>query len=196
MIIRRLLLFARLSYYLTAYNRLTDYSLQIHKLTKSSTLLSFWPAGFILPPNHWKLTDIFFSNMDPLGAAWGVLMKMLSRLLRFWRRPDRGDKRRRGKIFIFPSRNNCLLFKLFLLCFFLIFPKTSMKKEQNLHSFVSLSLLTLKLVGSDYYADPAKALSSPSFCDYARITVSRECRLWHINILTASKHRQWKIIKK
>ena len=70
-----------------------------------------------------------------------------------------------------------------------------MKKEQNLHSFVSLSLLTLKLVGNDYYVDPAKALSFPSFCDYARITVSRECRLWHINILTASKHRQWKMIK-
>ena len=65
-IIRRLLLFARLSYYFTPYNRLTDYSLQVHKLTKSSTLLSFWPAGFILPPNHWKFTDIFF----PKWTLW------------------------------------------------------------------------------------------------------------------------------
>ena len=48
---RRLLLFARLSYYFTPYNRLTDYSQQVHKLTKSSTLLLFWPAGFIPPPN-------------------------------------------------------------------------------------------------------------------------------------------------
>ena len=65
-IIRRLLLFARLSYYFTPYNRLTDYSLQVHKLKKSSTLLSFWPAGFIPPPNDWKLTDIFF----PIWTLW------------------------------------------------------------------------------------------------------------------------------
>ena len=65
-IIRRFLLFARLSYYFTPYNRLTDYSLQVHKLTKSSTLLSFWPAGFIPPPNDWKLTDIFF----PISTLW------------------------------------------------------------------------------------------------------------------------------
>ena len=65
-IIRRFLLIARLSYYFTPYNRLTDYSLQVHKLTKSSTLLSFWPAGFILPPNHWKLTEIFF----PIWTLW------------------------------------------------------------------------------------------------------------------------------
>ena len=65
-IIRRLLLFARLSYYFTPYNRLTDYSLQVHKLKKSSTLLSFWPAGFIPPPNDWKLTDNFF----PISTLW------------------------------------------------------------------------------------------------------------------------------
>ena len=65
-IIRRLLLFARLSYYFTPYNRLTDYSLQVHKLKKSSTLLSFWPAGFIPPPNDWKLTDKFF----PIPIFW------------------------------------------------------------------------------------------------------------------------------
>ena len=59
-IIRRLLLFARLSYYFTPYNRLTDYSLQVHKLTKSSTLLSFWPAGFILPPIIENLLIYFF----------------------------------------------------------------------------------------------------------------------------------------
>ena len=67
-IIRRFLLFARLSYYFTPYNRLTDYSLQVHKLTKSSTLLSFWPAGFILPANHWKLPDIFF-QYGPFGRG-------------------------------------------------------------------------------------------------------------------------------
>ena len=65
-IIRRLLLFARLSYYFTLHNRLTDYSQQVHKLTKSSTLLSFWPAGFIPPPNDWKLADIFF----PIWTFW------------------------------------------------------------------------------------------------------------------------------
>ena len=65
-IIRRFLLFARLSYYFTPYNRLTDYSLQVHKLKKSSTLLSFWPAGFIPPPNDWKLTDAFF----PISILW------------------------------------------------------------------------------------------------------------------------------
>ena len=65
-IIRRLLLFTRLSYYFTPYNRLTDYSLEVHKLTKSSTLLSFWPAGSIPPPNDWKLTDIFF----PIWTLW------------------------------------------------------------------------------------------------------------------------------
>ena len=65
-IIRRLLLFARSSYYFTPYNRLTDYSLEVHKLTKSPTLLSFWPAGSIPPPNDWKLTDIFF----PIWTLW------------------------------------------------------------------------------------------------------------------------------
>ena len=48
---KQFLLFARLSCYFTPYNRLTDYSLEVHKLTKSPTLLSFWPAGSIPPPN-------------------------------------------------------------------------------------------------------------------------------------------------
>ena len=63
---KQFLHFARLSYYFTPYNRLTDYSLEVHKLTKSSTLLSFWPAGSIPPPNDWKLTDIFF----PIWTLW------------------------------------------------------------------------------------------------------------------------------
>ena len=67
-IIRRLLLFARLSYYFTPYNRLTDYSLQVHKLTKSSTLLSFWPAGFILPPIIENLL-IYFFQYGPFGRG-------------------------------------------------------------------------------------------------------------------------------
>ena len=67
-IIRRLLLFARLSYYFTPYNRLTDYSQQVHKLTKSSTLLSFWPAGFILPPIIENLL-IYFFQYRPFGRG-------------------------------------------------------------------------------------------------------------------------------
>ena len=77
-IIRRFLLFARLSYYFTPYNRLTDYSLQVHKLKKSSTLLSFWPAGFIPPPNDWKLTDIFIpiSTLWARCGGWALIIKI------------------------------------------------------------------------------------------------------------------------
>ena len=60
-IIRRLLLFARLSYYFTPV-------LGSQSLPRSSRL-PFWPAGFILPPIIENLLIYFFSNMDPLGAG-------------------------------------------------------------------------------------------------------------------------------
>ena len=60
-IIRRRLLFARLSYYFTPV-------LGSQSLPRSSRL-PFWPAGFILPPIIENLLIYFFSNMDPLGAG-------------------------------------------------------------------------------------------------------------------------------
>ena len=71
-IIRRLLLYARLLYHFLPYNRLTDYSKQVHKLTKLSTLLS---APVLASRIHTSLQSLktcwyIFSNMDLLGSVW------------------------------------------------------------------------------------------------------------------------------
>ena len=63
------LTFARLSYYFTPYNRLTDYSLQVHKFTKSSTLLSFWPGRIYTPPPIIENLLIYFFQYEPFGSG-------------------------------------------------------------------------------------------------------------------------------
>ena len=64
------LIFARLSYYFTPYNRLTDDSLQTgsqaHKVVHASLGSLFGQQDLYFPANHWKLTDIFF----PIWALW------------------------------------------------------------------------------------------------------------------------------
>ena len=89
---KRFALFTWSSYF-TPYNRLTYYSLQVHKLTKSSTHLLFWPPGFILPPNDWKLTDIFF----PIWTLWARCERRAVEKIQVNQRQEKEEEKRKWK---------------------------------------------------------------------------------------------------
>ena len=66
------------------YNRLTDYSLRVHKLTKLSTLLSapVLPSRlYTSPPIIENLLIYFFQYGPPVGAVWSVNSSNLTYLL-------------------------------------------------------------------------------------------------------------------